>query len=100
MFAVVLEQSCFVRRDLHARHFFELAALEAKRPVVPWADCAPLIDVPAREISARVRAGVVHHENLSLVDEHGELESVDLDVLPFAALQLAQLTKRCPSHGS
>src|SRR5687768_10049184 len=96
--ALVVEQPRLVRRDLHARHVFELAVVEPERPVVPGADGAPFVDVPAGEVAAGVRTGVVDDEDLLVLDEDRELKPVDLDVFAFAGFQLVQLAQRRPRH--
>ena len=71
---------------------FEAAVAKAEAPAVPGADgAAVIVDPASRHRPAGVRAFIVDHMGIALVEEDRQAIAADLDVLAFALFQFRQL---------
>ena len=88
----------FVVGDGDAGGIAKLAGLESEGPGVPGAGDAVVFDFAFPEGAAGVGTHVVEGEILAVMEEDGELEAVDFDVLALVGKQFVGLAEGDPLH--
>jgi hypothetical protein len=80
-----------ISRNRNPRRIPQLPVIQPKRPEMQWTQSASIVDIPLRQTSPRVRTGIVQRVHLAVIEKHGHLKPINLDVFP---LPFSQFIKR------